>query len=96
MSPDWDDEVADKTLSNFMSAPFDLLLGKLTYDIWAGFWPNHKDEPRWGKPFDRATKYVVAHIPFKLSWDNSELITGDVVKELKKLMECPEAPSIKS
>jgi len=84
---DWneDDAVADKIMTKFMDTPYDLLLGHLTYDIWAGFWPKHKDEPIWGKRFDRATKYVVASSPFKLSWDNSELITGDVVKEIKKL-----------
>ena len=79
---------ADKIVdTKIQAAPFDLLLGHRTYDIFAGFWPNHKDEQRWGKPFDRAKKYVVAHKPFKLSWENSVLITGDVVKELKKLKE---------
>jgi dihydrofolate reductase len=83
----WDeaDEVADNIMTKFMDTPYDLLLGRRTYDIWAGFWPQHKDEPIWGKRFDRATKYVVAHKPFKLSWDKSELITGDVVEEIKKL-----------
>ena len=84
----WDDEdqVADKIMdTKILAAPFDLLLGRLTYDIWAAFWPKHKDEPRWGKPFDRAKKYVVSHKPFTLTWDNSELITGDVVAEIKKL-----------
>ncbi len=68
-----------------MDTPYDLLLGRRTYDIWVTFWPQHKDEPVWGKRFDRATKYVVSHKPFKLSWDNSVLITGDVVEEIKKL-----------
>jgi dihydrofolate reductase len=85
----WDenDEVADKLMEKMMTAaaPFDLLLGRVTYDIWAAFWPQHKDEPMWGKPFDRAKKYVVSHQPFELSWDNSILITGDVVSEIKKL-----------
>ncbi len=80
------DEVADKIFdTKIHAAPFDLLLGRRTYDIFASYWPNHKDEKRWGKPFDRAKKYVVSHKPFKLTWSNSELITGDVVKELKKL-----------
>ncbi|HZE86590.1 MAG TPA: dihydrofolate reductase family protein [Methylomirabilota bacterium] len=80
----------DKVAENIMdkkvqAAPFDLLLGRLTYDIFASYWPNHKEEQRWGKPFNSAKKYVVSHKPFKLSWNNSALITGDVVKELKKL-----------
>jgi len=83
----WDegDKIAEKIMDEFMDTPYDLLLGRRTYDIWAGFWPKHKDESVWGKAFDRATKYVVSHKSSKLSWDNSELIRGDVVEELKKL-----------
>jgi len=81
----WDEE-GDKIMdTKIQAAPFDLLFGRRTYNIFAGYWPHHKDEPHWGRPFDRAKKYVVSHTPFELSWDNSELITGDVVKELKKL-----------
>lgn len=81
----WDEE-ADKIMDSRVQAdPFDLLLGRRTYEIFASYWPDHKDEPHWGKPFDSATKYVVSHKPFKRSWDNSVLITGDVVEELKKL-----------
>src|SRR5260221_5575381 len=80
-----EDKVADDIMKKMMVAPFDLLLGRLTYDIWCGYWPDHKDEPQWGKPFDKAVKYVVSHKPIKLPWSNSELITGDVVAEIKKL-----------
>lgn len=80
-----DDAVSDKIMAKFMTAPFDLLLGRITYDIWVGYWPDHKDEPTWGKPFDEATKYVVSHKTPKLSWNNSVLITGDVVAAIKKL-----------
>jgi dihydrofolate reductase len=76
------DKIYDTKIQN---SPFDLLLGRRTYDIFVGYWPKHKDEPRWGKKFDRAKKYVVSHKAIKLPWDNSELITGDVVAEIKKL-----------
>ena len=72
-------------MDGFMSSPFDLLLGRRTYDIFAGYWPDHKEEPRWGKPFNSAKKYVVSHKPSELSWTNSMLITGDVVAEIKWL-----------
>jgi dihydrofolate reductase len=84
----WDeDEVANKILQEKIVSvsSFDLLLGRLTYDIFAGFWPKHKDEPSFGRSFDKATKYVVSHKPIKLTWDKSELITGDVISALKKL-----------
>lgn len=87
------DEIADKIMADLMTTPFDLLLGRLTYEIWAKFWPDHKEEPQWGKPFDIATKYVVAHRPFELLWDNSELITGDVVSKIKNLKET-EGPDL--
>ncbi len=80
----WDEE-ADKITDRIQAAPFDLLFGRRTYDIFASYWPHHTDEPHWGKPYNNAKKYVVSHKPFKLSWDNSELITGDVVEEIKKL-----------
>ncbi len=89
----WDEE-ADKIMdTKVQDAPFDLLLGKRTYDIFAAYWPQHTDNERWGKPFDRATKYVVSHKPFKLTWDNSILITGDVIAELKKLKKS-EGPDL--
>ena len=81
---DWGKE-ADNIMDKFMTTPFELLLGRRTYDIFAAYWPNDKDEPRVAKPFNSTKKYVVSHKPFKLSWNNSVLITGDVVKELKKL-----------
>jgi dihydrofolate reductase len=71
--------------TKIQAAPFDLLFGRRTYDVFAAYWPNHKEEPHWGKPFDRAKKYVVSHKQLKLSWSNSTLITGDVVAEIKKL-----------
>lgn len=81
---EWDQE-ADDITDRIQAAPFDLLFGRRTYDIFAGYWPQHADEPHWGKPFDRAKKYVVSHKPVKLSWENSELITGDVVSAITKL-----------
>jgi dihydrofolate reductase len=81
----WGEDGDDIMDTKIQAAPFDLLLGRITYDIFASYWPNHKEEPHWGKPFDRAKKYVVSHAPFSLSWSNSTFITGDVVAEIKKL-----------
>lgn len=82
----WDEE-ADAITDRIQAEPFDMLFGRRTYDIFAGYWPDHKDEPHWGKPFDRATKYVVSHQLRDLSWDNSVLITGDVLAEIRKLKD---------
>ena len=82
---DYGDEVSDKIMGDFMVIPFELLLGKRTYEIFAGYWPTDTQAPLFVKPFNSTKKYVVSHKPFKLSWNNSTLITGDVVAEIKKL-----------
>jgi dihydrofolate reductase len=77
------DELMDNTMGKIMSAPFDLLLGRRTYEIFAAHWPYQKDAI--GEAFSRINKYVVATTPVDLSWENSILIDKDVVNELKKL-----------
>jgi dihydrofolate reductase len=71
-----------------MSKPFDLLLGRKTYEIFAAHWPYVKTN---GDPIaagiNNAKKYVVSKTLKKLDWSNSELIKGDVAKEVKKLKE---------
>ena len=67
-----------------LSEPFDLLLGRKTYDIFASYWPKHTDGFV-GEPFDACRKYVVSHEAIALPWNNSELITGDVVQQIQKL-----------
>lgn len=82
----WGEE-ADYITDRIQAEPFDMLFGRRTYDIFASYWPQHKDEPHWGKLFDRAKKYVVSRKSVPLPWDNSELITGDIVAEIKKLKD---------
>ena len=56
-----------------LSVPFDLLLGRRTYEIFAGYWPTdaHSDI---GKPLNDATKYVVSRSRPSLGWGPSVLI----------------------
>ena len=74
-------------MDGFMNLPFELLLGKRTYDIFAAYWPHATKDGSVAKPFNSTRKYVVSHHPAKLSWNNSTLITDDVVAELRKLKE---------
>lgn len=78
------DEFMGAVMDKQMGMPFDLLLGRKTYDIFAGYWPKQKDHPI-ADVFSKATKYVVSHQKPKLSWINSELIDGDVVANIKDL-----------
>ncbi|CAN5413635.1 dihydrofolate reductase family protein [soil metagenome] len=66
--------------------PFDLLLGRKTYDIFAAYWPVHQEIPI-GPLFDRVTKYVATSTPETLAWQNSVGLTGDVPAEIAKLKQ---------
>ena len=69
-----------------MARPFDLLLGRKTYEIFAAHWPYAKDEPG-ADQLNNAKKYVASRTLNKVSWNNSALIKGDVVQEIRKLKE---------
>lgn len=81
------DEKMDAIIGGFFTIPFELLLGKITYDIFAGYWPTTKTDPEVADPFNRTRKYVVSHESFEPSWNNSFCIAGDVVAQIKKLKE---------
>ncbi|CAN5327488.1 dihydrofolate reductase family protein [soil metagenome] len=66
--------------------PFDLLLGRKTYDIFAAYWPVHQEIPI-GPLFDRVTKYVATSAPKSLGWQNSVALSGDVPAEIAKLKQ---------
>ncbi len=79
------DDTTNKAMGQLMSKPFDLLLGRRTYEIFSAHWPYQQDEI--GQLFNRINKYVVASSAVDLSWQNSTLINKNVVSELKKLKE---------
>jgi dihydrofolate reductase len=81
------DELMGSTLSGIMNSPFELLLGKTTYDIFAGYWPNATTDLQVANPFNSTKKYVVSHEAIEPSWKNSFCIIGDVVMQLKELKE---------
>lgn len=81
----WDQVVADVMTDEFAKKP-DLLLGRKTYDIFAGFWPNAKPEDG-ADDLNNAKKYVVTRTLDKVDWQNSFLVKGDVVKAIQKLKE---------
>lgn len=80
------DDFSGNIMNEQMSMPFDLLLGRKTYDIFAGYWPHQTGDIPAGV-FNKATKYVVSASSPELTWENSELIDGDVVAKLKELKQ---------
>ena len=75
------DEVMDQVRREAMAAPYDLLLGRKTYDLFAESFASDGDE----NPMNRATKYVATSSTSNLQWKNSKAIRGDVASEVAKL-----------
>lgn len=80
------DEFLGKIMDKQMNYPFDLLLGRKTYEIFAAYWPYVKDSTI-GDKFNSAKKYVISTTLTKLNWANSVLIADNVVQEIRKLKE---------
>lgn len=79
------DEFAWKMMSEQMDHPFDLLLGRKTYDIFAAYWPHQDETNPVTAPFNAAKKYVASHSPLEPFWKNSVLLEGDAAEAVKKL-----------
>lgn len=92
--PYWDDAIAEAMGETF-AQPFDLLLGRRTYDIFAAYWPHIATEPDAegferltadiARTFNQATKYVATHHGETLGWQNSQWLGRDIVARLHEL-----------
>jgi dihydrofolate reductase len=80
----WDEQM-QKVMGELMGKPFDLVLGRKTYEIFAAHWP-HTDEPG-SEQLNDATKHVASKTLTELEWQNSHLIEGDVPKGIRRLKE---------
>ena len=84
VQPFWSEDMGP--FEKVIDAEYDLLLGKRTYDIFAGYWPYNQDIPI-GERFQRINKYVLTHSDEPLTWENSSRLSGDTataVEGLKK------------
>ena len=79
----WDDAMG-QVIGDYMAKPFDMLLGRRTYEIFAGYWPK-STEPG-AEQLNKARKHVASRTLKTVDWQNSTLIPGDVpayVRDLK-------------
>jgi dihydrofolate reductase len=81
----WDDRMG-QIMDEFMGTPFDLLLGRKTYEIFAAYWPHASDE-QGAAPLNAATKYVVSTTLASADWGPSVLIGTDVVGQITRLKQ---------
>ena len=78
------DEFLGNAMTEQMDRPFDLLLGRKTFEIFASYWPFHEDE---GAGINKATKYVASNTLRTHEWSKSVFLKGNVVDEIKKLKQ---------
>jgi dihydrofolate reductase len=79
----WDD-LMEQAMASRMQQPFDLLLGRFTYDLWAAYWPFVKDG-KISSPFNRATKYVGTQTLKEGSWEKTVLLNNNTIEQLTAL-----------
>lgn len=80
------DDFLGQTMAEQMSRPFDLLLGRKTFEIFASYWPHHES------PINESIKYVASQTLTTHAWKKSVFLMGNVVEEIHKLkgQEGPE------
>jgi dihydrofolate reductase len=78
------DKALGTEMNEQMGKPFDLLLGRKTYEMFASYWPHHPEE---GKGINKATKYVASNSDMQFSWDKSVLLKGDVIARIRALKQ---------
>ena len=82
----YSDAMLGTALRKQMNQPFDLLLGRKTFDIWAPYWPQHADA--WPNA-NAATKYVASNTLTSGAWQPSVILSGDVAEKVTHLKQQP-------
>ena len=78
------DDILEAALQKQMNMPFDLLLGRKTFDIWAAFWPQLAGV--W-PGVNTATKYVASNTLTSHEWQPSVFLNGDIAEKVAKLKQ---------
>jgi dihydrofolate reductase len=81
--PYFDDEMGAAVGAGFATADA-MLMGRVLYEEWAAYWPEHADEP-FGDVMNGMQKYVISSSLERADWQNTEIIKGDVAKQLADL-----------
>ena len=82
----YDDAVVGNALRKQMNSPFDLLVGRKTFEIWEPYWPQHADV--WPN-VNSATKYVVSNTRTSSAWEPSVFLNGDIAEQVAEIKRQP-------
>jgi dihydrofolate reductase len=80
----YSDDVTRAVMNRQMNMPFDLLLGRKTFEIWAPFWPKHAD---FWPGVNPATKYVASNTMTSHEWQPTVFLGGDIVEKINKIKQ---------
>jgi dihydrofolate reductase len=78
------DDFLGQAMAGQMGAPFDLVLGRKTFDIFASYWPQYEGGDN---PINKATKYVASRTLTSHEWGNSVFLNGDVAGQIRELKQ---------
>lgn len=82
----YSDDVLGTIIRTEMNMPFDLLIGRKTFDIWAPYWPQHTDI--W-PGVNTATKYIASNTITSHEWQPTVFLSGDVAEKISKIKQQP-------
>jgi dihydrofolate reductase len=85
------DAVSSSAARKQMDGPFDLLLGRKTFELWAQFWPQHDDI--WPE-VNRATKFVASNTVTSHEWQPSVFLKGDIAPQIAGIKQT-EGPDLR-
>lgn len=83
-SAPYQDEVLGAAVKKRLDTPCDLLLGRKTFEIWEGYWPDHSDA--WPGVMT-ATKYVVSNTRTSSDWKPSVFLSGDIAEKVREIKQ---------
>jgi dihydrofolate reductase len=86
---DWDDAM-EANLSTVIAAQDSVILGRRSYDEWAGFWPGSDIEP-FASFINGVAKYVATSTPLDRTWANTTVVNGELVEFVRDLRDQPGA-----
>ena len=80
----YSDPILGTLLRRQMNLPFDLLLGRTTFEIWESYWPQHADA--WPE-VNTATKYIASNTRTSSKWQPSVFLNGDIAEKVAKIKQ---------
>jgi dihydrofolate reductase len=85
----FEDDEMDLSAAGFDGKNRELVLGRKTYEIFAGYWPHQTDDNTIARTFNAAKKHVASRTLKSLQWNNSSVLGGDIVAAITALKGQP-------